>query len=370
MDYLVFERQGECYLLIAAPAIERHPVFFANLLSGCVLMDAQGHRLDALDVWQAVAAGRWEALLARYLTAHAPRMLEPAMRRDVVAIKRSISRQDGVCTVFQSQGGAVQVLKCTLAQAAEQVLLGQPIFPGVAYDIYLRQLAACGDWLAWRQALRRFVEEVFRRFPLTPDTLQGAAIDAIARNAVLDEGAGIAFFDLEFADYAAPSKTFFIYRLCLSLMGRRAEYLAGSGFTCLYEVYCHLCSCFALDARAYVQDVCREAAFQSWVSGQPIRKVKYGKGLQPFAPGQRLVQKLCRLMYALRLLAMRCRLCSMTKRGRLMTRKACMAGYLLLLLAVFLQDWTPLLLYLVAMVCRDYLLVRRQLEQVSNAEAG
>lgn len=60
----------------------------------------------------------------------------------------------------------------------------------------------------------------------------------------------------------------------------------------------------------------------------------------------------------------------MTKRGLLLTRKASVAGYMLLLLAVLLQDWTPLLLYVIAMVYRDDLLVRRQLEQVSNAAAG
>lgn len=308
MGFLVFEERGECYLLVSAAAIERHPVFFANLLSGCLLVDDLGLRLDPLQIWQAVAAGRWQSLLDRYRSNRAPPALLPAMQSDVVAIKRSVSREDGVCTVFREQAGTLQVLKCTLAQAASARAAGQPIFPGVAYDIHLLQLAANADWSGWRQALQRFVEAVFQRFALDGNRLQADAIDAIARNAVIDEHGEIAFFDLEFADYMPPAKSFYIYRLCLALVGRRGEYLAESGFSCLYELYCHLCACFALEAGAYVEDVRREAAFQAWVTGRRVSKVKYAKGLRPFASGQRLSQKLRRWAYALRLLAARARM--------------------------------------------------------------
>lgn len=305
MKYLVFKAQGECYLLVLAAAVQRHPIFFANLLSGCLLVDAQGRRLDALDVWEAVANGRWQNLLARYLTLQAPCVMQQVLHPNVVAIKRTVSRQDGVCTLFQEREGSVWVCKGTLAEAADQTLVGLPISPGVAYDMHLRQLAARGDWSAWCQALECFVEAVFLRFALSADSLQGQAIDAIARNAVLDERAGIAFFDLEFTDYTAPAKTFFIYRLCLSLVGRRGEYLADSGFTCLYELYCHLCVCFSLDSAAYVADVRREAAFQAWVCARPDKPVKYFKGLQAFARRQTFAQRLRRLRYALRLLGQR-----------------------------------------------------------------
>lgn len=305
MAYLVFEEQGECYLLVLAAAVQRHPVFFANLLSGCLLVDAQGRRLDALDVWEAVANGRWQHLLAHYLTLQPPGRMQQALHADVVAIKRAVSRQDGVCTVFQEHEDTLWVCKGTLAQAAEHRLTGLPISPGVAYDMHLRRLAARGDWAAWRQALEGFIEAVFQRFALSADSLQGEAIDAIARNAVLDDRAGIAFFDLEFADYTTPAKTFFIYRLCLSLVGQRGEYLADSGFTCLYELYCHLCACFALDAAAYVADVRREAAFQAWVFARPGKSAKYFKGLQAFAGRQTFTQRLRRLRYALRLLGQR-----------------------------------------------------------------
>lgn len=308
MAYLVFEEQGECYLLVAAAAIDMHPVFFANLLSSSALVaDAQGRQLDALAVWEAVATGRWQRLLAHYHVLEAPPALRAALQSGVLAIKRTVARKDGVYTIFHECDGAVWVLKCTQERAAGAALLGEPIFAGVAYDIHLRQLAACGDWSGWRQALFLFVEDVFVRFALTEDSLQGEAIDLLARNAVLDEQENIAFFDVEFADYEAPSKTFFIYRLSLSLVGRRAEYLAGSGFTCRYELYCHLCKCFALDASTYIENVRREAAFQAWVSGKSIKRVKYFKGLQPFALKQPLGQKLRRLRYALRLLAQRYR---------------------------------------------------------------
>lgn len=302
MAYLVFEEQGEFYLLVVAAAVRRHPIFFANLLSGCLLKDAQGRRLDPLDVWQATKDGSWPDFLARYLTPHVPSVVQQALPSGMVAIKRAASRQDGVCTIFQERDAVVWVRKSTLVEAAEQAVAGQPIFPGVAYDIHLRQLAARGDWMAWLQALEYFVETVFMRFALSGDALQGQAIDAIARNAVLDERAGITFFDLEFSNYTAPAKTFMIYRLCLSLVGRRGEYLADSGFTCLYELYCHLCSRFELDPAAYVLDVRREAAFQAWVCVRPSKAVKYFKGLQAFAPRQSIPQRLRRLRYAFRLL--------------------------------------------------------------------
>jgi hypothetical protein len=299
VGYLVFQERGECCLLIDATAIARHPLFFANLLSGCGLSDDQGRRLDPLTVWQAVAGGSWQALLSAHMAEKVPPAMHAAIQKNLV-IKRSVSREDGICTVFREQDGTLQVSKCPLNQTCVETLAGDPIFPGVAYDIHLRQLAARSDWQAWRQALQQFVEAVFQRFALNQDCLQGEAIDAIARNAVLDEQAGIAFFDLEFADYATPAKTFFIYRLCLSLAGRRAEYLADSGFSCLYELYGHLCDSFGLRP-AYLADVRREAEFQAWVAGRPVGKVKYARGLRPF--GQR--HRLRCLNYRLRLLAAR-----------------------------------------------------------------
>lgn len=304
MGYLLFEERGECCLLVDTAAMERHPVFFANLLSGCRLSDAQDRCLDPLDIWQAVAAGAWQRLLSRHMAEQAPPAMRAAIQKNLV-IKRSVSREDGICTVFREQGGTLKVSKCSLVQAGEDALAGQPILPGVAYDIYLRQLAAKADWQGWRQALQRFVEAVFQRFALSASCLRGEAIDAIARNAVWDEQAGIAFFDLEFADYTTPAKTFFIYRLCLSLAGRRSDYLAGSGLSCLYEMYRYLCDCFGLDSRAYLEDVRREAAFQAWVAGRPVGKVKYGRGLRPFSKRQRPSQRLWRWSHALRLLAAR-----------------------------------------------------------------
>lgn len=308
MTYLAFEEKGECYLLVNSAAIERHPVFFANLLSSCVTAtDAQGRRLDALDVWQAVAAGHWQALLARYRVVQAPSLLQAAVRPGVLALKRSVSRYDGICTIFRECDAVVWVHKYSHIQGGRQTLPGQPIFSGVAYDIYLRQLAARGDWLAWLQAVQRFIEKVFSRFALNADILRGAAVDAVARNAILDDQGEIVFFDLECAEYTTPRKTFFIYRLCCSLVGRNAEYLTGSGFICLYELYFYLCAHFSLDARAYIEDVRCEADFQAWISGQSIKRVKYFKGLKPFALKQPMAQKLRQLRYALRLLAARYR---------------------------------------------------------------
>lgn len=171
MTYLAFEGKGECYLLVKSAAIERYPVLFANLLSSCVTAtDAQGERLDALDVWRAVAA------------------VCPSM----LALKRTVSRQDGICTIFHECEAVVWVNKCSQIQGG-QILSGQLIFLGVAYEIYLRQLAARGDWLAWLQAVQCFIEKVFSRFALSADVLRGAAVDAVVCNAILDDQDEIVF---------------------------------------------------------------------------------------------------------------------------------------------------------------------------------
>lgn len=53
----------------------------------------------------------------------------------------------------------------------------------------------------------------------------------------------------------------------------------------------------------------------------------------------------------------------MTSSGWQMINKAYLAGYALLLLALALQDWTPLLLYVLGMLGRDHLRARRHLER-------
>lgn len=53
-----------------------------------------------------------------------------------------------------------------------------------------------------------------------------------------------------------------------------------------------------------------------------------------------------------------------------MTGKTRVAGYLLMLLAVCLQDWTPLLVFILAMLCGEHLQGRGRLEQGRDAEAG
>ena len=89
MNYLVLEEQGECCLLVDTRAMGRHPVFFANLLSGCQLTDVFGRRYEPLHVWQSIQEGRWTALLAGNLCQSIPEDLTAAMQHDVVAIKRA-----------------------------------------------------------------------------------------------------------------------------------------------------------------------------------------------------------------------------------------------------------------------------------------
>lgn len=76
-----------------------------------------------------------------------------------------------------------------------------------------------------------------------------------------------------------------------------------------------------------------------------------------------MAQKLRQLRYTLRLLAPTLARVFYGKYGCLMTSKMRVAGFLLLLLGVVLKSWTPLLLFVLAMLCNDYLKVRNQLER-------
>lgn len=299
MGFLAFEDDGECYLVVDASAIERHSLFFANLLSGCLVHDAQGQRVDPLTIWQAVRYGQWASLLNGYYCQNPTAALKLAMRPGVVAVKRSLERQSNICTLFSERDGHLSVEKRPLDCAADPAGATQPIFPGMACELYLCQLAAQGDWARWRQALEQFVATVFSRFALDNERLQGLAIDAIARNAVIDEHGQLAFFDLEFAEYGPLPKSFFIYRLCLSLMGRRAHHLAGSGFSCLYEVYCHLCQHFDLAPDNLCRDVRLEVAFQARISDAQAKRPRYYRVLKPFARQSGLLKHWRNLRYRL-----------------------------------------------------------------------
>lgn len=303
MSYLVLEENGDCCLLADSEAIGRHPVFFSNLLSGFQLTDVAGARRDPLHVWQSIRDGSWQSLLAGNLRSAMPEDLAAVMRPGVVAIKRVTTRQDGVCTIFWECDGELHVDKCSLAQADHRGLTGQRILPGLACDMYLRQLAAGGNWALWLDFVRGFVAEVFARYSTDDVMLSGIAIDAIARNAVIDEVDGISFFDLEFSEYGDLPRTFYIYRLCLSLMGHRAAYMKGSGFCCLYEFYCYLCANFSLDVGRYFADVRREVEFQAWVTGRPAKAANYFRGLKPFASGLSVRQHIRRMSLRLSMLA-------------------------------------------------------------------
>jgi len=297
MSYLVFSKQNVCYLLVDASAVNRHPLFFANLISSCVSHES----LSSLELWRCIFYGSWQIVLGDYIFGAAPDALKRFVRPNVIAIKRAVSRHDEICTIFYELDSGVFVKKCTLASLAGCQLNGSPIFFGMAYDMYLQDFAARQMWEEWRAALLFFIDEAFARFYLDEKVLQGDAIDAVARNAVLNDRGRVDFFDLECAEYTCPSKTFFLYRLCCSIEGRDSGYLAGSGFSCRYELYCYLCDYFSLGSGSYLKDLRGEADFQAWINGRP-KKIKYFKGLKSFGREESLANKFRRLCYALRLL--------------------------------------------------------------------
>lgn len=213
MSYLVFSKQNVCYLLVDASAVNRHPLFFANLISSCVSHES----LSSLELWRCIFYGSWQIVLGDYIFGAAPDALKRFVRPNVIAIKRAVSRHDEICTIFYELDSGVFVKKCTLASLAGCQLNGSPIFFGMAYDMYLQDFAARQMWEEWRAALLFFIDEAFARFYLDEKVLQGDAIDAVARNAVLNDRGRVDFFDLECAEYICPSKTFF-YIVCAALL--------------------------------------------------------------------------------------------------------------------------------------------------------
>lgn len=306
MAFLAYPSTTDCSLLVDSSAIGRHPEFFANLLSGCEIVDANGAVVDPLDVWRAVREQRISPLLDTLLTEAVPMVFAALIHEGVVAIKCSSGRAQEVCTLFYEREGGLRVRKhasrldergaCVLLQAGPE----EKVHPGIAFDFFIYQCAIEREWPKLREALTMFIGVAFQRFAAEDSTLIGLAVDAIPRNSVMDSSGALEFFDLEFADYGKVARSFFIYRVCISLMTRRAKLFAGAGFSCLYEVYLYLCQQHDVSP-ALRQDVSREAAFQARVQGRSPKKPRYYRVLRPFARHVGLATRLRLLAYRIQI---------------------------------------------------------------------
>lgn len=289
MSFLVFPSLSACDLIIRDVALQKYPEFSANIISGCEVRDAERVVLESTAVWDGVFNNNISPQLDAYRANEAPAIFAGLAVGAVVAIKRSATRADNIFTVFVDTPEGLQVAKLPLALlqeggGAELIRLApkERVYVGVGFDIVLYQKACLKDWAGVFQSLHEFFDEVFTQYSVNVDALQGVAIDMIPRNSLLDASGRVHFFDIEYVGGGHVEKAFFIYRVCISVMGRKGYLFAGCGFDCIYDVYRFLCQHYGLRANIRLE-IKRELEFQCKVSGSSKKKLSFFWALKTFS---------------------------------------------------------------------------------------
>ena len=289
MSFLVFPSLSTCNLIIREVALRKYPEFAANIISGCDIKDSGSAVLESAVVWDMIFNNKDDSSLEAYKVSEVPSMFSALVAENIVALKLSANRADNVCTIFVDAADGLQVIKISLASllsgdAAELIRLAakESVYAGVGLDILLYQKAHQQDWAGVFQCLQDFFDEVFSRFSVNHETLQATTIDMIPRNALLDMSGRINFFDIEYTDAGQVKKTFFIYRVCLSVMGRKGYLFAGCGYDSIYEVYDYFCKFFGFKSTVKLE-VKREFEFQCKVNGPSKKKISFFWALKPFS---------------------------------------------------------------------------------------
>ncbi len=289
MKFFVFPSLSVCDLIILDATLLKYPDFSANIISGCEVRHSGCAVLEPSAVWEGVFKNTIGVQLDAYRTNDAPAIFAGLVVGDVVAIKRSANRADNVFTIFVDTPEGLQVAKLPLALlleggGAELIRLApkESVYVGVGFDIVLYQKACLKDWVGVFQSLHDFFDEVFARYSINVDALQGVAIDMIPRNSLLDMSGRVRFFDIEYVGGGHVEKAFFIYRVCLSVMGRKGYLFAGCGFDCIYDIYRFFCQHYGLRTNIRLE-IKRELEFQCEVSGSGKKKLSFFWALKTFS---------------------------------------------------------------------------------------
>ncbi len=298
MNFLVFPSLSACGLIIRDVALQKYPEFAANIISGYDVRSSGRALLEPSVVWDLVFSNKLESLLDAYKTNVIPSAFSALLTEDIVALKLSANRVDNVCTIFVDGADGFQVVKISLASllsgdASELIRLApkENVYAGVGLDVLLYQKAYQQDWVGVFQCLQDLFDEVFSRFSVSNEALQSTTIDMIPRNALLDMSGRINFFDIEYIDAGQVKKTFFIYRVCLSVMGRKGYLFSGCGYDSIYDVYNYFCEFYGYKSTLKL-DVSREFEFQCKVNGPSKEKVSFFWALKPFSVKKGLVVRL------------------------------------------------------------------------------
>jgi hypothetical protein len=295
VKYFAFPSTARCLLLVDMVAAREYPEFLANLLSSCGLVSYEGVE-RVLDAWLAVRKGHSHALLEPYLISQLPEALLDTLKDGVLAVKWSEGRAQEISTLFFQRSGRLYVKKC---RGGEEFCAEKIIYEGVAYDMNLYQRALESDWQGFIQGLNIFVSSAFERFSMACDLLTPCAVDAVPRNSVVSSCGEVQFFDLEVTGGTPVDKSFYIYRVCVSVVGRNRGLLKGGHLKCIWDVYRYLCQSQGLKEFCILQDMRREAALQARHTGKKIRKIKRYRPFCGFDEGSSLQGRFRLFFYSL-----------------------------------------------------------------------
>ena len=116
----------------------------------------------------------------------------------------------------------------------------QPWLSGEGLERKLELYALTGDWPSFCGLLNRFIGCVYREFNHDDSHISGLALEAIARNCIIESG-NFSFFDLEYRSSKPIQKSYFILRVCYHLFGQNSFLLADSPFENYKKMYEYFC---------------------------------------------------------------------------------------------------------------------------------
>jgi hypothetical protein len=289
LSFLIFPSLSVSALVIHETALLKYPEFAANIISGCEVRGSELVILEPSVVWDGVFNNSIGIQLDAYRARQAPAVFADLLAGNVLAIKRSANRVDNVFTIFVDTPEGLQVTKLSqallLEGGGEELIRLAPkeeVYAGVGIDIVLYRKAGLKDWVGVVQCLQGFFDEVFSRYSVSSSALRDVVIDMIPRNALVDVSGRVVFFDIEFVGAGDVEKTFFIYRVCISVMGKKGYLFAGCGFDCIYDVYMFFCKYYALKCDIKLE-IKRELEFQARVNGSSKTKLNFFWALKTFS---------------------------------------------------------------------------------------
>lgn len=220
---------------------------------------------------------------------------------ELIAIE--VSEKYGVltCMVFFSCDDRVFVRKAPVSDFVfEKSFLcdsAVPVFPGQSGDVFLYRFVALSDWPGFWRAFDFLVRIALDRFSVGDGFLESRAVDAMPHNSVFGEF-GICFFDLDVAGSDFLCRSFYIYRVCHTLIMRDPFSFSGCGYTCFADLYLAVCARLGVRGDLF-GSVRKEFDLQRLYAPASVSRVKLYKAFRGFEPEVSLTPKLRMMRFML-----------------------------------------------------------------------